>query len=86
MQTLPPIFAIAVALVLGWVGWFFLFRTAAVVEMNRRFLDKGGTWNQLPYSGLMRKSWFPLFIRCQGIVAWVGMLLLLGLAASVVIR
>ncbi len=86
MPTLPPIFAFVVAIVLGWVGWFFLFRTAAVVEMNRRFLDKHNTASHLPHAGLMRKNWFPLFIRCQGIVAWVGMLLLLGLVASAVIR
>ena len=82
MPILPMALLLLIAAALTWTGWYFLFRTVAVVEMNRRALEEGGRWAWLPYAGFVEKRWFPLVIRLQGILSWVGALLLFGLAAS----
>ena len=85
-MALPLIFAIVTATVLLSTGWYFLFRTARVVDINRRAVEEKGAWSRVPWSGLVRKNWFPLFIRLQGILACAGAVLLLGLITAALVR
>ena len=86
MPILPLVFTLAVAATLACIGWFFLFRTRAVVALNRRALEGDGPWSKLPFASLARKRWFPLLIRCQGMLSWLIALLLFGLAGSTLLR
>jgi hypothetical protein len=86
MPILPLAFILVVATALACSGWFFLFRTIAIVEMNQRVLQEGWPWSKLRLASLAGKRWFPLMIRCQGMLSWLTALLLFGLAGSELLR
>jgi hypothetical protein len=85
MPALPPLSAFLVAVVLACAGWFLLFRAGSMAPGEHAVRKRSSSSAQASYAGLAAKPWFPLVLRCQGILCWLAALFLLGLTASTVI-
>jgi hypothetical protein len=85
MPILSLIFTLVVAIMLAWAGWFLLFRTRSMVQVNPRVPERSGSLPKAHYASLASQRWFPLVLRFQGILRWLGAVFLLGVAASAVL-
>lgn len=65
-MTKAIIFAFVV-LVVAACGWELLFRTESVVAKHRRNRNKG----------IVLKSWYPTWIRLQGLFLWIWVVCIL---------
>ncbi len=82
MPILSLVFTLVVAVMLACAGWFLLFRTRSMIQVDRDVLEQPGSPPQARYARLAGQRWFPLVLRCQGILCWLGAVFLLGVAAS----
>jgi hypothetical protein len=76
-----------VAGVLGFFGWLLLFGTARIVHHARQTHRASPRWVQnWPFHRLIFKSWYPLYLRCGGVLAWLLAACLMGVAVLGVAR
>jgi hypothetical protein len=52
-------------------GWLCVFRTEALVEQQQKNYAKHGFVRAYPFSSMVLKSWYPTYLRCAGVFAWV---------------
>jgi hypothetical protein len=63
---------LAVAGILGFCGWIFLFRTGHVVHLARHTHRVSPRWVQnWPFHGHVHRDWYPGYLRVGGIVSWL---------------
>jgi len=81
MKYATPIAAIAVAVALGLYGWFLLFKTSMIVNTARHTHRHSPAWIQnWPFHRMIFKPWYPAYLRCGGVFAWLVALCLLLIA------
>ena len=72
MRTSAAVAMLSVAVVLVFCGWLFLFRTRHVLHLARHTHRTSPGWIQnWPGHRLIFKSWYPVYLRCGGILAWL---------------
>ncbi len=59
------------AVVVGACGWLCIFRTSMLVNWGRTNHAKSKLVQAYPFSSLVLKPWYPVYIRCAGIFIWV---------------
>jgi hypothetical protein len=87
MQISAAIAMIAVALMLGFCGWLFLFRTGHILHLAHHTHRNSPRWVQnWPGHRIIFKPWYPTYLRFGGIFAWLVALSLLAMAVLNVAR
>jgi hypothetical protein len=72
MTTFGTIWLVVLSLGFAVVGWFCIFRTSVLVERARKNYTKGNRFVQAyPFSNLVLKPYYPVYIRCAGIFIWL---------------
>jgi hypothetical protein len=51
-------------------GWLCVFKTSAVVGFGRKNYEKNKFVRSYPFSNMVIKPWYPIFIRCAGVFIW----------------
>ena len=67
--------ALAVISVAFYVcGGLCLFKTKMLVAWGQKNYAKSKLVQSYPFSGMVTKSWYPVYIRCAGVFIWLGVL------------
>jgi hypothetical protein len=52
-------------------GWLCVFRTGVVVGWGRKNYERSKFVQSYPFSNVVLKPWYPIYIRCAGIFLWI---------------
>jgi hypothetical protein len=64
--------ALAVMSVVFYVcGSLCIFKTKMLVGWGQRSYAKSGLVRSYPFSNMVTKSWYPVYIRCGGVFIWL---------------
>ena len=71
------VLAVVVACGLTILGWACVFRANSIAEKTTREYHRGGKLvHRWPFTNIVVKSWYPIYLRGIGIVIWIFAVLL----------
>ena len=71
------LFALTIGLAI--CGWLCVFKTGVLVERQQKNYAKHGFVRAYPFSSMVLKSWYPTYLRCAGMLAWLWALVIIYL-------
>jgi len=67
------------AAALAILGWLCLYKTDTLVAHQRRRYEQHSWVRAYPFSSMVMKDWYPIYLRCSGLVIWLWDLALIYL-------
>jgi len=62
---------VAMIVLCAVAGWRLLFSTSAMVEEGRKNYGRYKLLRVLPTARFVWKSWYPTYLRCEGVCLWL---------------
>ena len=59
------------ALFLAACGWLCVFKTGMLVKWGRDNYEKSKFVRAYPFSSIVSKEWYPIYLRCAGVFMWL---------------
>jgi len=71
MTTFGIVWFVIMVLVFAICGWLCVFKTNTLVTMGRKNFEKSKFVRLSPFSNMVLKPSYPIYIRCAGVFVWL---------------